>query len=81
MQAEDPLNRNADKLTIDDNVIFNGICLYVPPRLHHKVFNILHDENHSGIKSMINALNSGYDGQEWMPIFGKCTKIYCLQKN
>ena len=48
-----PFKKNADKLTFDDNMIFNGTCLYVAPRLRDKVVSISHDENHSGIQSTI----------------------------
>ena len=52
-EAERPFKKLADALTIEQNVLYLGTRLYIPPRLRQKVFDITHSERHAGVQSNI----------------------------
>jgi hypothetical protein len=45
-----------DQLTIQNNMIFCGTRLFIPPRLRNRVFELCHNENHSGINSTLQRI-------------------------
>ena len=55
-QAEVPYRAASDKLTIEDDMLYAGTKLFIPPRLRRAVFDISHGENHSGIHSSIQRI-------------------------
>lgn len=55
-EAEIPFKKVSHLLTIDNNVLYQGTRLYIPPRLRQKAFNITHSERHSGIQSSIRRI-------------------------
>lgn len=55
-QAETPYRLVAEKLTIEDGMLYAGTKLFIPSRLRQAVFNICHEENHSGIHSSIQRI-------------------------
>ena len=72
MQAKEPFKKNADKLTIDDNMIFNGgTCLYVTPRLRDKFLAFCMTKIIPAFRAQFNALKSQHGGREWMLTFRK----------
>ena len=55
-QAERPFKRFAERLTIEDGMLYRGTRLFVPPRLRLKAFKLSHEDCHSGIKSTAQRL-------------------------
>lgn len=55
-QAEKPFRMNSSKLTIQDNMLYHGLRLYIPIQLRKEAFQNNHDDNHSGIQSSINRM-------------------------
>lgn len=56
-QAEKPFKDVAKKLTIEDDVLYMGTRLYVPPKLRKEAFNVNHSDNHSGVQSTIHRMS------------------------
>lgn len=53
---EIPFKQRKDKFTIENGIIYYGTRIYVPHKLRKKVFQVCHNENHSGIQTSINRI-------------------------
>ena len=71
-----------DTLTIDDDMIYCGTALFVPPRLRKKAFHLGHNETHSGIQSTTRRLQLSawwpgmtMDMRNWVNQCTVCSKL------
>ncbi len=55
-QAEEQYRIAADRLTIEDGMLYAGTKLFIPSWLRSKVFDVCHGDNHSGIHSSIQRI-------------------------
>jgi hypothetical protein len=81
-QAEKQFKEVASKLTIDENMLYVGTRLFIPPRLREEAFRVCHADNHSGIHSSVQRMRlcawwpgMAKDIQSMVQRCDKCMKI------
>ncbi len=55
-EAEQTFKRYADRLTIENGMLYMGSRVFIPPRLRQTAFEVTHLDQHTGIHSSINRL-------------------------
>jgi hypothetical protein len=55
-EAEMPFKEKAQRLTIENGLLYMGPRLFVPPRFRRQAFNAAHLECHSGYRSTLQRL-------------------------
>jgi hypothetical protein len=62
-QAEKPFKATADKLTIDNGVLYYRSRLFIPKKLRPAAFSVCHNDVHSGIHSTYRRMQTS----SWWP--------------
>ena len=73
-QLEKQFAKHAERLTVEDGVIFHGTRMLIPPRLRHKAIEVAH-ECHSGYQSTLTRLKLS----AWWPNMSADVRIFVEQ--